>query len=81
VHYAEAAPGKWFQLAHTFKTRENAYSTASCVRRGFLRVRPKPGEPTFALGDRTYLALPAVPEVKVQGDAELWRLDLRIAKG
>jgi hypothetical protein len=41
-------------------------------------VHPKPGEPTFVLGDNTHLALPAAPEVKVEQAGEVWRLDLRL---
>ncbi|HEX4189231.1 MAG TPA: hypothetical protein VHY83_15160 [Solirubrobacteraceae bacterium] len=78
VHYAKDKPGKWIRLARDFKTRENAHSTASCVRRGFLRVRPKDGEPTFVLAEHTYLALPAKPEVKVDHDGGVWRLSVRI---
>jgi hypothetical protein len=43
-------------------------------RRGFLRVKPKPDEPTFALGDHVYLALPAAPEVKVEQAEDPWSL-------
>jgi hypothetical protein len=78
VHLAMAEPGKWVRLNRVFKTRENAHSTASCLRRGFLRVRPQDGEPTFALGEHTYLALPAKLEVKVEYKGETWRLSVRL---
>lgn len=77
VHIARSEPSEWIKLGHEFKTRENAASTASCVRRGFLRVRPKQGEKTLTLGDKTYLALPARCEVKVQHEGESYWLWLR----
>jgi hypothetical protein len=79
VHLAMAEPGKWVRLNRAFKTRENAHSTASCIRRGFLRVRPQDGDPTFVLGEHTYLALPAKPEVKVEQADGAWQLSLRVA--
>ncbi len=78
VHYAEEHPGRWIGLGRTFETIENATSTASCIRRGFLRVKPTPGEPRFALGDHVYLALPATPEVKVEQAEGAWSLSLRV---
>lgn len=78
VHLAMAEPGTWIRLNRAFKTRENAHSTASCIRRGFLRVRPQDGEPTFVLGEHTYLALPASPEVKVEQADKVWRLWVQV---
>ena len=77
VHYAKETPGRWVELDHAFQTRSNAHSTASCVRRGFLRVRPKPGEKAIAVGEHTYLKLPAKCEVKIKQEGEFWRLWLR----
>jgi hypothetical protein len=78
VQIARSHPGKWIELGRTFKTRENAHSTASCIRRGFLRVKPLPGEPTYELGGHTYMALPAASEVRVVHIGDTWQLSLRL---
>jgi hypothetical protein len=77
VGYAKADPGTWIKFARSFKTRENAGSTASCVRRGFLRVRPQQGEKKVEVGEHTYLALPGRCEVRIEHDGERWWLWLR----
>jgi hypothetical protein len=78
VHYAEADAGKWLMLPREFKTRENAASTASCIRRGFLRVKPQAGDKTITVGGKSYLALPALCEVRVEHDGKVWKLWLRV---
>lgn len=77
VHYAKGKPGEWCPVPHLFK-RSNAHSTASCVRRGFLRVKPKPGEQAVTVGEHTYLKLPAKCEVEVRGNALWLRVPLRV---
>lgn len=73
---AARQPGTWIEV-RVFETEANAAVTASCLRRGFLRVRPRAGDESVQIGARTYVALPAALEAEVERTDTGWRLRAR----
>ena len=76
VETALRSPGDWIDV-RTFAGKMNAQVTASCMRAGYLRVKPDVSDEAVNVGTRRFLALPGSVETKVDQVADGWRLSIR----
>ena len=77
VQRAADAPGRWIDIPRTFKSESNASITGYCLREGYLRVEPRPGEPSVRVAGKSYLALRTPVEAEHRETADGWVLRIR----
>jgi hypothetical protein len=77
VEEARRSPGQWIEVPRTFDTEFNASITGFCLREGYLRVKPRPGEPAVRVAGNSYLATAGPVEVDYREIPEGWVLFVR----
>ena len=75
---ALATPGAWTSV-RIFETQKNAAVTASCMRGGYLRVKPREDEVAVQVGRHRWLRLSAPLETRIDEIDEGWHLSVRFS--
>lgn len=76
VEEAVANDGHWIEVPRRFATKMNADVTGHCLQGGYLRVKPRDGEPSITVNGKTYLRTAAPVDVKIGGSGTEWTLHI-----
>jgi hypothetical protein len=76
VERAVAEPGRWVEIPRRFERELVASIVGGCLRRGYLRVPPREGDPAIEIDGNTYLKTPAPVAARVDEVDGGWKLSV-----
>jgi hypothetical protein len=77
VQRAVTQRDQWIDVPSRFDTEFNASITGTCLRDGYLRVRPRDGDTPVVVQGKRYIKTAAPVEYRVRREPDGWVLSIR----